>query len=238
MKNDLIITRFLTENVPGTFSVIEPRSFFGSKILKTEDNILIDNSYIQYSEVIDVSNPNGLGYQYNNDILKLEKPKLVYYTDIKKSNHRVNMAKQSKESLSSNTEWLITINWKKILTEYLFANIKSNRLFKCIKNENLIQQNINNYIYEYINKNIVYKYRVKDIIFYIKYEKLIQDNFLNDVNLKYGIKFDDSIMSDENRIQNITSKITDNNIALNYKQTQVSTEYNFKYYFNLTMEKI
>ena len=47
MKSDLIISKYKTENIIGTKSSVDPKTFFGSKMVDIEDFISINNDTIR-----------------------------------------------------------------------------------------------------------------------------------------------------------------------------------------------
>ena len=139
-------------------SSYDNRTFFGSKMIDVEDEIFIDNSLIQYSEVFDVFNSNNNGFQYYDDINKIEKNFLIQLDELKKENQQIQLKTQTDKVLKVNANWLITIYWKKILKEYLFYRLKEARTFKCIKNSDVMNKKIDNYIYDYIENNLLSVY--------------------------------------------------------------------------------
>ena len=77
MKNNLILSKYITEGVQGTKSVYDNRTFFGSKMVDIEDLISVDNSVIQYTEVYDEIDKRNTGYQYYDDKYNIEREYLV-----------------------------------------------------------------------------------------------------------------------------------------------------------------
>ena len=65
MKSTLQIRKYETEKVKGVKSAKEIKSFFGSKLIDIEDQIYINNTAIQYSEIVDKVNIKNDHYQYS-----------------------------------------------------------------------------------------------------------------------------------------------------------------------------
>jgi hypothetical protein len=246
MKSDLIITRFKTSPMIGTSTSTEQKTFIGSKMVDIEDEIIIDNSTIQYSQMyyniddIDIlpNYPNNNGYQNYNDIDELEKNYLINLSDVKYDNHVINMMSQSILDKQYNTNWNIIINWQDILSNYLFYKLKNSRSFKCITYNNLLNQNINQYITNYISDNLLNRYSFTTINLYVAYTNLQIDNIDKQPNLQYTPIFNDAIRNDANIIKNVNSTVFDTYISVNYKQTQSSITNTFNYYFDIVMDRI
>ncbi|MFA5528883.1 MAG: hypothetical protein WC996_09760 [Peptostreptococcales bacterium] len=240
MKNDLIITRFKTENTHGTRSYHEMRTFFGSKMMDIEDYINIDDSTIQYSDIFssDDTDSNNNGYQHYDNINYLEKIYLIDLFNIKLNHHSINILPQSDIDMENNTNWSLTINWENILIDYLFYKIKQSRTFKCIKYNDVLSENINNYIKNYIKTNILNRYKIDKIDLYIKYISL----FDGDVNINPVIQFnpifDRNIKNEKNLIKNVNLSDNGKLLNINYKQIKKSSEYKFDYYFDINFIKI
>lgn len=237
MKNDLIILRYKTENVIGTKTSLEPKTFFGSKMVDVEDIIYLDNSEIQYSEINDITNKNN-GYQYLTKNV-LEKTTLINLDDVKSKHSTITLVSQTNTEREKNTQWAIDINWKDILSDYLFYKLKESRTFKCIRYNDVISENINYFIRDYIKNNLLNRYDVDNIEFYIKYVELdTGDEETTDPNLRFNPKFNDNIFCDECKIKNINSTITSTKINIKYKQTMDSRYNKFDYYFNIILKKV
>lgn len=238
MKNNLIISKYKTEEVQGTKSVYDNRTFFGSKMIELEDDITIDNFIIQYSEVYDTLDKRNTGYQYYNDINNIERKYLIFLDKLKNNNQIITMLSQNLVDLTVNTNWLLIIDWKTILTDYLFYKLKEARTFKTIKYNDTTKENINLYIYDYIEHNLLSRYDFKSIDLYVEYFKLDQNDKEIDVKLSYNPIFDVSVRKTENKIANMNSTKFTDKISLNYKQTKTSEKYMFKYYFDLYLTRI
>lgn len=238
MKSDLILLRYKTIDNIGTKTSLEPKTFFGSKMVDVEDSIYFDNSEVQYSEVRDVSNNKNNGYQY---LVKniLEKTTLINLDDVKSKYSTISLVSQTEADMEKNTQWSINIDWVNILSDYLFYRLKEARTFKCIKYSDVISENINYYVYDYIKNNILNRYAVDNIEFFVKYYSLDEgDEETTEPNLRFMPLFNDGITSTENLVKNINSNITQTNIEIKYKQIMDSKYNKFDYYYNLNLIKI
>lgn len=237
MKNDLIITRFKTEPTVGTKNAYDPKTFFGSKMVDVEDNIIIDDINIQYSEIFNNEKPENNGYQYFEDLDKLERLILQNLSDLKLNKHTINLVSQSTVDLQNNTQWTLYIDWKDILIEYIFYQLKNRRTFKCVKFDNILSENINYYIREYIKNNLLNRYNFSELKFYIKYYDLDGGDENIDPNLLFNPIFDPELKTDDNLVKNINVININDKLTVNYKQTESSGSKKFNYYFDLFFVK-
>jgi hypothetical protein len=204
MKSTLIIRKFNTTPTIGTMCTKEIKSFFGSKLVDIEDEIYVNDISIQYSEVVDKTNVSKDHYQYlNNSVLQPETVILKSLDNVKFENHSIDVYSQS-DRPNNNFEWILNINVKNILREYLFLRLKESRVFKCIKTTNVIDNNINNYIYGYIDTNILNRYNMSYINFYVQYLDVLNKTTLYTHNqvLKRP-NFNKNVFNEANRIQNV-----------------------------------
>lgn len=238
MKNDLIITRFKTENTHGTRTHHEMRTFFGSKMMEIEDYITVDDSTIQYSEMYNVSNPNNNGYQYYEDVDLLEKIYLVNLFNVKLEHHSINLLPQSDIDMENNTNWLLTINYEDILMDYIFYKIKESRTFKSIKYTDVLSENINNYIRNYIRTNILNRYEIDKIDLYVKYISLSDGDININPLIQFNPLFDKNVKDEKHLVKNVNSLNDGRTLNINYKQIKKSSEYKFDYYFDINFIKI
>jgi len=240
MKNNLILKKFSTNSVPGTMNQKELRTFFGGKIIYSEDNIYINNDSINFSQVVsDINN----GYQYY-DVSLAKNKEVNYYenlTDLKANNQSISLFSQNSASLNNNTKWEITINGSTILKDYLFFKIKEQRVFKNINSDEVYSNDINNAIYEYINANIFGRYRLNKIDFYVNYYDIKKQSIQDNIFLQYNPNFDVSVYKSEN-LSNMNIAGFDpykfDLITIQYSQSKPSNQYSFNYYFDLNFTKI
>jgi len=239
MKSDLILRKYTTENVSGTHSVLDVKNFFGSKMLDIEDEIVIDNSSIQYSDVLDISGTTN-GFQY----FVYSSKETIYIknlTQLKNDNHSIVLANQSAMNLERNTNWNISIDAQNILRYYLFYKLKESRAFKCVYYDDLPDKDINSSIIDYINTNIINRYVFDFMNFYVLYTDIdiSQSIYLTDPLLRYDPKFLYEVNSTTNLVTNLNVKSTpDMQISAVYKQIKSSEQYKFDYYFNLNFKRL
>lgn len=241
MKENLILKKYQTEPVYGTYNLTEEKTFFGSKVMEVEDEIIINNSAIQYFQFSDINDPNN-GYQYYELDLFFEELLLLELVNLKRNNHTINKFHQSEIDERYNTRWKIEINTREILMQYLFAKIKERRTFKTIDHTLLRNKNINESIYLYISKNILDRYKFDKIDFFVKYED-IKDVSQLTILKKYDPIFKSEIQLKKYKVENINVEINNfidplSTLKMNYSQTKPSTDYKFDYYFNIYYKKI
>lgn len=250
MKEDLILKRFKKELVNGTFNLLEEETFFGSKIMELEDEIIIDDKSVQYFQYFfnaDVGDTTGQtlaknnGYQYSQLNKLVETFNLLDVVDLKYNNHTISKATQTTRDEKYNTKWVIDVNIRNILKEYIFAKIKERRTFKSISYDKFLSRDINNSIYEYIELNLLDRYSFNYIDFYVRYVDIKHNIIWSDLKLK---QFDPQFRSDiglpEYVDHNVNVEIANfidpiANLKINYFQTK---PYKFDYYFNIYFKKI
>lgn len=241
MKNNLMLKKFSVNSVPGTMNQNELRTFFGGKIIYSEDNIIINDDSINFSQV--VGNYND-GYQYYDKDTIPEIWETQFYenlTDLKGNNQNISLYTQTTSNLSDNTRWQIIINGSAILKDYLFFKIKEQRVFKIINANEVYSNNINNAIYEYVTNNIFGRYRLDKIDFYVGYYDIKQQTIYDNIMLQYNPTFDVSVYKSENLINKSVINYDPYKfdiITIQYNQSKSSTQYSFDYYFNLNFTKI
>lgn len=236
MKSNLMLKKFSTNSVPGTMNQKELRTFFGGKILYSEDVITVDDDSVEFSQV--VSDYNN-GYQYF-DVSTIPEDWEVKFsenlTDLKFNNQSISLLSQNTEAYQNNTNWQILINGSSILQDYLFFRLKEQRVFKMINANELYSNNINAAIYDYIKSNIFSRYRLERIDFFVKYYDIQAQNLYSNIKLQYNPKFNVDVYSPENltnaKIIGFDAYKFDT-ITAQYNQSKSSKQYGFDYYFNL-----
>lgn len=228
MRRSYISPEYYNNNVYGTFNMIEESNFFNAKMLEIEDSIHIKNQDIIYyqklnGEQIDFSIESSLeSYIYSSSGNKF-------------SNHTLVVDEtQTSYQLESNTKWIMEINLKQILTDYLFATLKSHRTFEGVKNEMTRYTDINVAIKNYIDYNILNRYKYITIDLYINYKDLRSQTLLRyknnwNINTPESTKF--------TKFQTETS-FDQSTVKILFNQEKPSSIYNFEYYFNILFEKI
>ena len=209
--------------------MLEESTFFGAKMLEIEDSININNLDIIYyqtlnNEQLDISIESSLkSYVYSSSLDKQNNHTLVIDPS------------QPKYQLDNNTKWLLTIDLKSIISNYLFATLKKYRTFEGVKNNMNIYNNTDTAIRSYINFNILNRYRYKGIELYISYQDLRNQNIL---------KYNNTWTINSINVNNLLTKIQtetefdESSIRISFNQEKPSSTYKFNYYFNIIFEKI
>lgn len=228
MRRSYISPEYYNNNVYGTFNMVEESNFFNAKMLEIEDSIYIKNQDIIYyqklnGEQIDFSIESSLeSYVYSSSENKL-------------SNHTLIIDEsQTPYQLERNTKWIMDINLKQILSDYLFATLKSYRTFEGVKNEMNRYNDINVAIKNYIDFNVLNRYKYKSIELYINYIDLRDQSLLRYKN-NWNINTPETTRF--TKFQTETS-FDYSSVRLLFNQEKPSSNYIFDYYFNILFEKI
>lgn len=238
----MMLKKYIKVYDRGTMNMKERKSFFGSKMMDIEDDIIIDNRSIQYSEVTSTDN---YGYQYFDVALSETEDNITNsLNDLKKKYHTISTQTQDLFNLKYNTKWVIDVDAQNILRDYLFYKIKEARSFKTIKRENTKRKDINLSIYDYVDYNIIDRYMLTSVDLYINYLDIVTDSSVVKPNIKqYDIQFDDGIYDSSYYVKDFNLIKNDNieslgNIKIIYSQIKNSDRYRMDYYFNLVYQKI
>lgn len=228
MKKKGISPEYIYESVSGSFNMTEQRSFFGSKMMYIENDIMIDNRDIVYYQ-------QSTGEQLDlTQELNLES--FLYSTSQDKlTNHLFGLdISQTDDEKNNKSKWVLEVDLRKILKNYIYANIKNNRTFELIKNKNTQTRSVNESINKYIDNNIIDRYQYKNIDFFIKYIPLNENN-----TSQFETNYDSNIESEDNKFSNIRTIFTEDKsmVRIFFTQQQDSKEYTFNYYFNISFEK-
>ena len=226
MRRTYISPEFTYKGVPGTLNMKEQSSFFGSKMLEIDDELVIKRDNISYYE-------SEEGDQINiNDERSLNQ---IFYDAVadKKSNHNISIDQNS--NLNGSNRWIVNIQLRKILRNYLFATLKKWRTFEGVRNNMTINNNVNSAISAYIDNNIIGRYKFSKIELFLK-----SVDILSVGGLKYGNKFDETIESESNVYKKFQTNIDPNDIdvVLSFYQENDSSDNTFNYYFNIYFEKL
>ena len=215
--------------IPGSFNMIEKRSFMGSKMMDIEDKIYIDNRDIVYYQQL-----NGEQIDLNQE---LSLSSYIYSTTQDKNiNHKLDIdPTQSDLDKNNKTKWVVEINLRKCLRNYIYAQIKNNRPFEGITNSDTIYKSVNESIYKYIDDNIIDRYEFSDIEFFVNYISLNNDNNTK----RFKTNYNSSIESKENRFKSIRTIFSNDKsfVRILFTQQQDSKVSTFDYYFNILFNK-
>lgn len=233
MRRNYISPEYQKRFINGTFNMVEESTFFGAKMLEIEDVIDINTQDIIYyqkdnGEQLDESVETELrSYVYSTSDINIGDKVINHLLEIDNS--------QSQSQLESNTRWILTINIKDILSNYLFATLKKYRTFEGIKSDMTIYKNIDVAIKNYINYNVLNRYKYKSITLYVKYKDIRIQNLL-----KYNNKWSQYIISDSNKFTKFQSETNfdGSTVKLTFNQEMPSSTHIFEYYFSILYEKI
>jgi hypothetical protein len=212
--------------------MLESSNLLASKMLEIEDEInLLNQSVVYYqnsnSEQIDLaveSSTTPISYLLTND--KFSKSTL----EIDQS--------QNEFQRNGNTKWILTINLKQILTNYIFAILKENRTFEGVRNSMTSNNNVDTSMREYISKNVLNRYKLDSISLYLKY---------NDLRRQVALRFKnnwttnvDEIFLEQNKLKKIETQTSFDysSVKVGFAQERSSQLYNFDYYYTILWKKI
>ena len=231
MRRNYISPEFDYKRIFGTFNMKEESSFFGSKMLEIEDSIELHNQGLIYYQ-------NAKNEQIDFDIEKSLPPVVYSIADDKNTNHTLIIDESQSDSQRNNkTKYLLSIDLKTILSNFIFATLKQYRTFEGVKNTMSYNGDVSFSIKEYIVKNILDRYKFSKIELYIRYVDLRDQNVRRYSNVWNS---SDDIAIKENILNKIeTNTEFDNSlISVLFSQEKDSQQYSFEYYFKLFWEKI
>lgn len=232
MRRTYISPEFNYNRVFGTFNMREESTFFGSKMLEIEDSLSLHNQGIIYyqnsnSEQIDISIETSL-------------TPIIYSTsDDKKINHTLIIDdSQSDSQRNTQTRYIMNIDLKTILKNFLFATLKQYRTFEGVRNNMCYSGDVNTSIKDYIEKNILDRYKFQRVDLFLKYVDLRNQNVRRFNNI-WAVGTDDVSRSEYQlkRFQTETD-FNDSTVKLTFNQEQSSQIYSFEYYFKLFWSKL
>lgn len=226
MRRNYISDEFKSNIVNGTLTMVEKSSFFGSKMMSIDDVILVDSSNIIYYQ-------NNKSEQINLPLELTYEPLYVNLNNVKIKNCIVYRDDNTFNDLN-NSNWIIEINFKNILLEYLFGKLKNVRTFNGIYVENTQNNNIDLSIKDYIISNLLDRYLYDSIELWISYNNLTDDG-----NLKYVNIFNPDIANDSNVNKEFEKIYSDEKIIkFKFKSKKDTSKYSFDYYFNIKYNRI
>ena len=177
MRRTYISPEFDYVPVHGTLNMKEQNSFFGSKMLEISDRIEIKNESIIYYQ-----QPNG---EQKDPSVEFTLPQIVYDTVLdKQNNHKLFLDESQTEiQRNNNARWILDINLKVVLRNYIFASLKKFRTFEGVENGIVLNKNVDSAIYNYIDNNILDRYKFSKIEFYYKSFDLLTSGGLKFKNI-------------------------------------------------------
>ena len=229
MRRNYISPEYQHKRVYGSYNMVEESNFFGSKMLDIEDLITIEKQDLVYYQ-------NSKGEQIDFPTESLIKS--INYSTIKDKEvlHTLVLDEtQPKTQKDKNAKWILTIEIKSLLENFLFATMKKYRTFEGLKNEMTLEGDVNTALRKYIDYNVINRYKIKTINLYIQYKDIRNLGALKLVN-----KWDPKSMIESNKMtktQRETS-VDGSQIKLLYNQEKPSEDFNFIYFFVPIFEKL
>lgn len=218
-------------NIPiyGTFNMVEESNFFAAKMLEVEDNIYISNQNIIYYQ-------RSTGEQVDLAIESSLPTQVYSASDNMKSHQRLTLDESQLDyQKESNTKWILDIDLRDILSDYLFAIMKRYRTFEGITNPITKTNDVNTAIREYISNNVTNRYKLSRLDLYVSYTDLRSQNVLRYKNTwKYTIASDSNLL----KKKQVDVAFDESTVKVLFTQEKPSSQYNFDYYFNILFEKI
>lgn len=229
MRRSYISPEFEYNDVYGTFNMVEKSTFFGSKMLEVEDSIYIENNNIIYFQ-----NSNGEQIDFSSE--SILDPNIYTSPESKLKYHKISIDEtQTNYQRENSTMWIIDINLKSILLEFIYSEMKRSRTFEGIRNNMTINNDVNSSLRNYIGFNVLNRYKISRVDLYLEYRSLLDNNIL-----RFDNTWDENIYKSVNQFKKFETQTSYDNssIKILFSQQQPSKLYNFKYYFNLLFEKI
>ena len=229
MRRSYISPEYNNVPVYGTFNMVEESNFFAAKMLEVEDNIYISNQNIIYYQ-----RPTG---EQVDLAIESSLPTQVYSaSDNMKSHQRLTLDESQLDyQKESNTKWILDIDLRDILSDYLFAVMKRYRTFEGITNPITKTNDVNTAIREYISNNVTNRYKLSRLDLYVSYTDLRSQNVLRYKNTwKYTIASDSNLL----KKKQVDVAFDESTLKVLFTQEKPSSQYNFDYYFNILFEKI
>ena len=229
MRRSYISPEFKTNNVYGTYNMVEESNFFGAKMLEIEDSILISNQNVIYYQKTN-------GEQLDFDTETTLESTIYSSSSDKNTNHKITLDQsQTKYNLENNTKWIIDIDIKSILSNYLYAELKRYRTFEGIKAEMTIYNDVNVAMKKYIESNVLNRYKLSTIDLYVNYTDLRNQNVLRYKNI-----WNENTYKDVYKLSKVqtVSDFNQKTLRVLFNQEKPSSTYKFDYFFNLLFVKI
>jgi hypothetical protein len=232
MRRRYVSPEFEQSRVFGTFNMVESSTLFASKMLEIEDEInLNEQSVIYYqnsqSEQIDISvetSTDPITYRLVDD--KFVNSELIIDPS------------QNDFQRNTKTKWILTINLKTLLSNYIFAVLKENRTFEGIKNSMTSRNSVDTAMREYILKNVLNRYKLESVSLYLKYNDLRRQNALRYKNNWSTNTTQISNSSYKNSKIETQTAFDFTSIKVLFSQERNSDLFNFDYYYTIFWKKL
>lgn len=228
MRRNYISPEYKYTKVEGTFSMEEQKGIFGSKMMEIEDVITLDGRDVIYYQ-------SAINEQLDSIQENLLAPVIYSINVDKKQAHTLSIDEsQSDFEKQKNTRWVLEINIRDVLVNYIFSRIKEGRTFEGIRNASTSFNSIDTAIRKYIELNVLSRYEYKTLTLYVRYNSLKDGGFY-----RYQNNWNTNIKNDANRLSKIEVELNFDKSKLvgKFTQEKVATDVNFDYYFDLSYVK-
>jgi hypothetical protein len=241
MRRNYISPEFNYSPIWGTFNMQEESSVFASKMLEIEDFLEIHDRSLVYFQTAD-------GEQLDL-IVESSLPFISYSSSTDKLlNHILRIDDSQTESQRLNkTRWIIEIDLRTILINYIFATLKRWRTFEGVRNSMVKNGDVNFAVKEYIIKNVFDRYKLSRVELFLNYVPIENLNSLrfnslwaSETNQFRSSTLISDIVNDKNKLRSFQTmtEFDFSKTTLTFSQEKSSSEFCFDYYFKLFYEKI
>jgi hypothetical protein len=227
MRRTYISPEFTYEQVPGTLNMKETRFFQGSKMMEIEDTISISEDTIYWYQNSQKEQINPISEASTN-------PVGVNLVEIKQTNSKLYLqTNQSPLAIESNARWVLEIDYREILIQYIFGRIKESRTFEGVTARDTLRQNVDLSIRDYIGFNILSRYELSEILFWTKYSRILDTQ-----RLQYENLYDRTIRLEMFKNRQFSTRTNENKLFIEFNQQQPALDWVFDYYYTLNFRKI
>lgn len=227
MRRTYISPEFTYEQVPGTLNMKETRFFQGSKMMEIEDTISISEDTIYWYQNSQKEQINPISEASTN-------PVGVNLVEIKQTNSKLYLqTNQSPLAIESNARWVLEIDYREILIQYIFGRIKESRTFEGVTARDTLRQNVDLSIRDYIGFNILSRYELSEILFWTKYSRILDTQ-----RLQYENLYDRTTRLEMFKNRQFSTRTNENKLFIEFNQQQPALDWVFDYYYTLNFRKI
>lgn len=241
MRKRAINKNYKNVPVPGILNIKEKRNFLCSVLMDINDEIRVTYNYTKEN--------------ISNTPLPLDVLSLYNYDSLKEESHIIKINEsQSTTDLNNNTQWIIELDSKTLLRDYLYNEIfvlNPDSVFNNIPQNIVPNDKVSNLVYEYIDNNILDKYQVKEFILWTDFYNLnfntVPGTGTSNENPTINLLEKTPVFSfnaiptsdaDENKKSTSIKQFENGKYEINYRQNKSSKFETFIYYFDVIFERI
>lgn len=228
MRRTYISPEYSHMKVYGTFNMREESNFFSGKMLDIEDSISISTTDITYYQ-------NNKGEQLDFSIESSSAPMFYSPVQDKKNNHKLVLDENQTEfQKTTNTKWLLTIDLKTTLINFVFATMKKYRTFEGVRNDITQENDVNVALKKYIELNVYDRYKLESIDLFLNYKEL-----RNQTLYRYKNNWTHDVAESKYKFTKIQTEVAidGSEIRLYFTQEKPSAMWVYDYFFNLNFVK-